>query len=161
MALAFAHPRAAARPALFGSLLLAFLMGTAAPVAAADTEVGRVVSVARNQIGDPWVWGKIGPDQFDCVGLVYYSFRQAGLDHRIGGWRGVKSYRDWFADRGRVSRLYGRRGDLVIWGDNQHIGIYLGRGRAISALTSGVKIHDLHGLSIGFSTFLRVRLDRG
>ncbi len=159
--MAFARRRAFARPALFSSMALAFLIGTAAPVAAADPETRRVVSVAKNQIGDPWVWGKIGPDKFDCVGLVYYSFRQAGLATRIGGHRGVKGYRDWFADRGRVSRSNGRRGDLVIWGKNQHIGIYLGRGRAISALTSGVKIHGLHGLSIGFSTFLRVRLNRG
>ncbi len=159
--MAFARRRAFARPALFTSMALAFLVGTAAPVAAADPETKRVVSVAKNQIGDPWVWGKIGPDKFDCVGLVYYSFRQAGLATRIGGYRGVKGYRDWFADRGRVSRSNGRRGDLVIWGNNQHIGIYLGRGRAISALTSGVKIHGLHGLSVGFSTFLRVRLKRG
>ncbi len=117
--------------------------------------------MAKNQIGDPWVWGTVGPDQFDCVGFVYYSFKQAGLSARIGGYRGVKAYRDWFAAKGRLSQSDGRRGDLVIWGNNQHIGIYLGRGRAISALTSGVKKHDLHGLSIGFSTFLRVRLDRG
>ncbi len=159
--MAFAHRRAFARPALFSSMALALLVGTAAPVAAAASETKRVVSVAKNQIGDPWVWGTIGPDKFDCVGFVYYSFRQAGLADRIGGYRGVKAYRDWFADRGRVSRSNGRRGDLVIWGNNQHIGIYLGRGRAISALTSGVKIHALHGLTISFNTFLRVRLKRG
>jgi len=159
--LVFARPGALARPALFSSMALAFLIGTATPVAAGSTEVSRVVSVAKNQIGDPWVWGKVGPDKFDCVGLVYYAFKQAGVSARIGGYRGVKGYRDWFASRGRLSRTTGRRGDLVIWGNNQHLGIYLGRGRAISALTSGVKIHGLHTLTVGFSTFLRVRLDRG
>ncbi len=159
--MAFARRRAFARSALFSSMALAFLIGTAAPVAAAHTETSRVISVAENQIGDPWVWGTVGPDQFDCVGFVYYAFKQAGLPARIGGYRGVKAYRDWFAAKGRLSRSDGRRGDLVIWGNNQHIGIYLGDGKAISTLTSsGVSIRGIHGLTIPFTTFLHVRISR-
>jgi hypothetical protein len=41
------------------------------------------------------------------------------------------------------------------------MGIYLGRGRAISALTSGVKTHGLYDLTSSFTTFLHVRLERG
>jgi len=41
------------------------------------------------------------------------------------------------------------------------MGIYLGRGRAISALTSGVRIHGLHDLTSSFTAFLHVRLERG
>lgn len=153
--------RVGARLALYATIIAASTMTAAAPVAAADTEVHRVVAVARQQIGDPWVFGAVGPDSFDCSGFVYYSFRRAGLLEGIGGQRRTaQGYWDWFADRGRASRSNGQRGDLVIWGNGRHIGIYLGHGRAISTLTSGVEIHRLHELTSSFTTFLHVRLAR-
>ena len=159
--MAVSFPHASARPFAALIVIAALLVGAGSPAEAGSTEFQRVRSIAVAQIGDPWVWGKIGPDQFDCVGFVYYAFRQAGLSERIGGWRGVQSYRDWFAARGRVSRSNPRRGDLVIWGNNQHIGIYLGDGKAISTLTSsGVSIRGIHGLTIPFTTFLHVRISR-
>ena len=159
--MAFSHARTVTRPALFTAVLAAALLGSSGPVAASHIEVHEVVSIAKDQIGDPWVWGTTGPNQFDCVGFVWFSFDRAGLDGRIGGYRGVRSYRQWFAARGRASRYDGRRGDLVIWGRNKHIGIYLGNGRAISALTDGVRIHGIHQLTDPFTTFLHVRIERG
>jgi cell wall-associated NlpC family hydrolase len=149
-------------------LALAVAIGTAlvatavAPVAAAETEMQRVTSVAKAQLGDPWVFGATGPDTFDCSGFVYYAFKRADVLDRIGGSRRTaRGYWDWFADRGDTSRSNGRRGDLVVWGSGRHIGIYLGDGRAISALTSGVQKHGLHDLTLPFTTFLHVRLERG
>jgi len=153
--------RARSRPLAALALVLVVLVGSGGPTTAYQSEFGRVRSIAVAQMGDPWVWGAVGPYRFDCVGLVYYAFRRAGLADRIGGYRGVASYRAWFAARGRVSRRNPRRGDLVIWGNNQHIGIYLGDGRAISTLTSsGVSIRGIHGLNIPFTTFLHVRISR-
>jgi cell wall-associated NlpC family hydrolase len=161
----FARARIFARPSLFLAILMALLFATALPVSAAATETDRVVTIAKNQIGDPWVWGRTGPNSFDCVGFVWFSFDRADLAFRIGGYRGVRSYWDHFKSKGRASRYNGQRGDLVIWGPRsnpaKHIGIYLGKGRAISALTSGVKIHGIHQLTDPFQTFLHVRLERG
>jgi cell wall-associated NlpC family hydrolase len=122
------------------------------------TRIERVIRVAKRQIGDPWVWGRRGPSSFDCTGLVYYSFRRGRALRAIGGrYRTVAGLWDHFADRGRANRRHPRRGDHVVWGRAKHVGIYLGRGRAISALVSGVRIHRVHQLTDPFTTYLHVR----
>ena len=159
-----ASPRArvVTRSTLFIALLASMLIAGTGPAAAAQTETDRVVTIAKRQLGDPWVWAAKGPHRFDCVGLVYYVFKKADLLKRIGGkFRLIRGYWDWFAKRGRASRSNGRRGDLIIWGRSKHIGIYLGNGRAISTTTRGVRIHGLHTVNIPFSTFLHVRMERG
>jgi len=159
VAVPFSHVLARAVAAL--SLVAVLVGGTSLPAVAGNTEFGRIRSVALAQIGDPWVSGATGPDRFDCSGFVYFAFRQAGLLDRIGGSRrSAAGYWDWFADRGRASRTNAMRGDLVIWGSGRHIGIYLGDGKAISALTSGVKVHGLYNLTVSFTTFLHVRISR-
>ena len=35
------------------------------------------MKVARNQKGDPYVYGAAGPGAFDCSGLILYTYRQA------------------------------------------------------------------------------------
>ncbi|MFN8623034.1 MAG: NlpC/P60 family protein [Chloroflexota bacterium] len=143
-------------PAVFLLLALAFTAG-AAP-AAAGTDADHVIDAARAQLGDPWVAGMLGPNAFDCSGLVWFAFKRAGVTQRIGGLpRSADGYWQWFRRHHRASRTHGRRGDLVIWGNGKHVGIYLGRGRAISALNSGVRVHGLHQLTDPFTTFLHVR----
>lgn len=40
--------------------------------------VGDMLRAALAQQGDPYVWGAVGPDAFDCSGLVVYAWQQAG-----------------------------------------------------------------------------------
>jgi cell wall-associated NlpC family hydrolase len=40
--------------------------------------VGKMLRVALAQQGKPYVYSAVGPDSFDCSGLVIYSWRQAG-----------------------------------------------------------------------------------
>lgn len=41
---------------------------------------GKVMQVARAQIGKPYVWGAAGPNAFDCSGLVQYAYKKgAGM----------------------------------------------------------------------------------
>ena len=37
------------------------------------------LGVVRDQKGDAYGYGADGPSRFDCSGLVYYAFRQAGF----------------------------------------------------------------------------------
>jgi len=135
------------------------------PVAAA-TESGRVISFAEAQIGKPWRMATIGLKTYDCSGLVYRSFSEAGLASRIGGRRSARSYFRWFRDRGLASRSNPKVGDLVVWGKPVvHVGIYsgqsaLGAAMSISTLTSGVKRHKVFGLTAGFRAYLHVNLQR-
>lgn len=158
--------RAARSPLLLLCLSLAALFAFAAPVAAAETqtEAERVLAVATAQTGDRYAFAAIGPDTFDCSGFVFFSFREAGLRDRIGDKRRtVAGYYRYFNSRGLASRDNPRPGDLVVWGNNKHMGIYIGDGMAVSALINpyGVKIHPVQGyLNMRFKTYLHVNLER-
>ena len=43
-----------------------------------DTVIGQFLQVALEQQGDPYVWGAVGPDAFDCSGLIVYSYQKVG-----------------------------------------------------------------------------------
>jgi cell wall-associated NlpC family hydrolase len=152
-----------ARFVLLGSILASLLLATAAPVAAAGTELDRVIATATAQRGDRWVHYAKGPDKFDCVGFVFFSFDQNGLKERIGGYRGVKGYFKWFQSRGLAGLTNPLPGDLIVWGKFQHIGIYLGNGMAISALINpyGVKIHPVTGyIGMKVKAYLHTQIGR-
>jgi hypothetical protein len=130
-----------------------------APVAA-STPADKVISIAKAQLGDPWRFGAEGPSAFDCSGLVIYSFERAGYGSRIGSGRYRSAYAmySWFRGRGLASRSGAQRGDLVVWGGGSHIGIYLGSGKAISTLTSGVRIHGVFAVTAPFTAYLHTHM---
>ena len=127
------------------------------------TEASRVIASAKHHIGARWSYGATGPYSFDCSGLVYHAFREAGLASRIGGRNTASGYYSYFRSRGLTSRSNPRRGDLVVYGYSgrpSHIGIYIGNGYVIGTLTSGVKIHRTFAVTKPFIAYLRVRLTR-
>ncbi len=124
------------------------------------TQAQRVVRAVTSHIGSRYVTGATGPRTFDCSGLVYRAFREAGLAKRIGGELTASGYYHRFRRLGRFSRVAPRVGDLVVYDNGGHIGIYVGRGKVVSALLSGVKRHAVRGLNIPFTGFLRVDLNR-
>jgi cell wall-associated NlpC family hydrolase len=147
-------------------VVISVLAQVFSPVAAAatpKTEYELVYATAHAQLGDQWKYRATGPNMFDCSGLVWYAFHEHDLQDRIGGYRSVAGYYNWFRDRGRVSKTNPRKGDLVVWGANQHVGLYIGNGYAISTLTTkrGVSIHPVKGyLGIPFKAYLHTKLTR-
>jgi cell wall-associated NlpC family hydrolase len=155
----------AARFALIAAFLVTATLITAPLAAAAETrtEYDAVYATAYAQLGDQWKHRATGPDKFDCSGLVFYAFRENGLKDRIGGYRSVAGYFRWFKKLGKVSRTHPRVGDLVVWGNNQHIGIYIGDGLAISTLVTrrGVAVHPVKGyLGIRLKAYLHTQITR-
>jgi hypothetical protein len=130
-----------------------------APVAA-STPADRVIAIAESKLGDPWRYGAEGPYAFDCSGLVIYSFEKAGYGSKVayGKYRSAYALYSWYRGRGLASRTGGQRGDLVVWGGGSHIGIYLGSGKAISTLTSGVRIHGIYAVTAPFTAFLHTHM---
>lgn len=134
-----------------------FSLAPSTPAAAATTtEAQQIIRIARAQLGDHWRYGATGPRAFDCSGLVVYAFRKAGDARAIhtGFLRSARSIYRWFKAHGKTSRSNPRVGDLVVWGGGTHIGIYIGRGRAISTLRNGVRIHGVHAVSARFTAYL-------
>jgi hypothetical protein len=144
-------------PALLAGVVLIGL-APATPVAAAEptTEAQQIIAVAKKQLGDPWRYGANGPTAFDCSGLALYAFRKAGDSAAIanGRYRSAAAIYAWFKSRGLASRTNPKPGDLVVWGRGSHIGIYIGGGKAISTLTSGVRIHGVSAVTASFTAYL-------
>jgi len=52
----------------------------------------RVVQIALNQVGKPYIWGAKGPNAFDCSGLTEWSYAQIGITiptGTVGQWPGL------------------------------------------------------------------------
>ncbi|HEY0443611.1 MAG TPA: NlpC/P60 family protein [Candidatus Limnocylindrales bacterium] len=126
----------------------------AAATSAAVTPAQKVIAKARTKLGRPWVHYAVGPNAFDCSGLVYYVFKSTGYVNKIGGRMSARGYYSYFRKRGLASTTNPKPGDLVVWGGGSHIGIYIGNGYAISTLTSGVRIHKVHAVTAPFTTYL-------
>jgi len=47
---------------------------------AGSRRAATAVRAALSRLGRPYVWGATGPGQFDCSGLVQWSYAQAGID---------------------------------------------------------------------------------
>ncbi|CAN5554549.1 hypothetical protein BH23CHL7_BH23CHL7_17610 [soil metagenome] len=134
-----------------------------APTRAANVTES-VIEAAESYIGTPYRLGTTGPRMFDCSGLMFRIFADVGELPRIGGKRmRAVQYYNWFKARGLVETdpSAGKRGDLVYYSKTSHIGIYLGGGRVLSAMVSGVKTHGLQTISARFVAFLKVNWSVG
>lgn len=141
--------------ALAGAVLFSLAPSTPA-AASTGTEAQQIIRIAKAQLGDPWRYGAAGPAAFDCSGLVRYAFRRAGDGAAIHSTtlRSARSLYLWFRSHGKASRHNPRIGDLVIWGYGTHVGIYIGNGKAISTLTSGVRIHYVRAVTARFTAYI-------
>lgn len=119
----------------------------------------RAARVAVRQRDDRYVAGATGPNAFDCSGLVRYAYRQAGISKRLGGGHSARAMLAWARKHDRTRKRNPRIGDVVIWGNGRHAGIYVGNGRAISALNprQDIRITRIRALGDPFTTFIRTR----
>ena len=104
----------------------------------------RILNIAKKYTGVPYVFGGSTPNGFDCSGYIYYVYKEAGLN--LGGRKTAAGYASMASS---VSSP--KIGDLVFFqgtysgmqGRISHVGIYLGNGKFISALSKGIGISDL------------------
>jgi cell wall-associated NlpC family hydrolase len=62
----------------------------------------------------------------------------------------VRAYYDWFVARGQADALPPKLADIIVYGPRfAHVAIYVGGGRAISALSDGIREHDAARLRSG------------
>jgi peptidoglycan DL-endopeptidase CwlO len=89
---------------------------------------------ALTRVGDTYVWGQAGPDEFDCSGLVVWAYAQEGitLPHYTGS---------LWDDGEHVSQSDLEPGDLVFFDESiDHVGIYLGNGLMVDAPHTGADV---------------------
>lgn len=122
------------KTAVIGTLLASsIVVGVPANAEAATTQQ-KAASVAKAQIGDPYVWGAKGPNAFDCSGLAWYSFKKAGKNWTYRPTNGMRKYQ---TNDIKVSER--KVGDLIFFrrkgsSDWSHVGIYVGSGYMVNAV---------------------------
>lgn len=97
-----------------------------------SNKAAAVVSLAKQQVGKPYVWGATGPDKFDCSGLVQYVYQHAA---------GINLPRTTY-DQVKVGQTVPldqlQAGDLVFWGSETapyHVAIYIGNNQYVNSAT--------------------------
>jgi peptidoglycan DL-endopeptidase CwlO len=105
----------------------------------AGGHAGVAVRAALSRLGRPYVWGATGPDQFDCSGLVQWSYAQAGLHLDRTTYQQIN-------DGIAVPRSQVRPGDLV-FPHAGHVQLAIGNNLVVEAPYSGatVRISPLGG----------------
>lgn len=109
--------------------------------AEASPSAQRLLRIAEQYEGVPYVWGGTTPDGFDCSGYTQYVFNKVGIH--------LPRLADAQYEVGtQVSRSNLRPGDLVFFETYEpgasHSGIYVGNGNFISATSSrGIAIAPL------------------
>jgi cell wall-associated NlpC family hydrolase len=99
---------------------------------ATNTRAGIAVRAALSRLGRPYVWGATGPDQFDCSGLVQWSYARAGLHlHRT-------TY-EQINDGIPVPRSQVRPGDLV-FPHSGHVQMAIGNNLVVEAPYAGASV---------------------
>jgi hypothetical protein len=136
--------------------------------ASPDSEAAQVLELARRQVGKPYRFAAVGPDAFDCSGLIWFLFKSTGLTDRMGGKRrGATGYLNYWKENwpNQVSKNLAdaRPGDILIWGGGKHAGIYVSGNWAVSALNSryDVRIHRADPMGLPFTAVLKVNMSRG
>jgi cell wall-associated NlpC family hydrolase len=105
-----------------------------------DSATGaQIIKVASKYIGVPYVFGGSTPAGFDCSGFTRYVWAQFGISlaHSVHA-QGA---------RGKLIRAKDAQpGDLVVWNDGGHIGIYAGGWNMIHAPKPGdsVKLAEIY-----------------
>lgn len=102
--------------------------GSSNPDPNIDARRQKVVNLAKQQIGKPYVWGATGPSSFDCSGLVQYVYKNSV------GITTPRTSKEQAAFGKFVNQNNLLPGDLIFWGKPvSHVGIYIGNGNVVHA----------------------------
>jgi len=102
------------------------------------SRASRAGDIASSMLGKPYRYGGNHPTRgFDCSGLVYYSYRHAGVSvprSTTGQRRAAR----------KIAQSELTRGDLLFFDQegkrSSHVGIYLGNNRFVHAPSSGKRV---------------------
>ncbi|WP_441246509.1 NlpC/P60 family protein [Kitasatospora sp. McL0602] len=101
---------------------------------ASSERAAAALAAAIGKIGSPYVYGSTGPRTFDCSGLMYWSWRQAGVSL-------PRTSQEQAHAGQRISLSEARPGDLVLfYKDSHHVGMYAGGGVVVHAPYPGARV---------------------
>lgn len=101
-------------------------------LSSAAGRAGVAVRAALSRLGRPYVWGATGPNQFDCSGLIQWSYAQAGIHLDRTTYQQIN-------DGIAVSRSQIRPGDLV-FPHAGHVQMAIGNNLVVEAPYPGASV---------------------
>lgn len=141
------------------TVVLSMLLVACMLLFSGPTRGEQIAMNALSHLGEPYVFGKSGPDRFDCSGLLVHCFRKHGfhLDHSAeiigteGSYRTLNDPRQFLV------------GDIVCFDTvddrdpSDHVGIWLGGNRFVHASSEQGKVvvNELEGFYLDHFTFGR------
>ena len=116
-------------------------VSTTPVLSAAAIKVNKVLDFAKAQLGKPYEFGAVGPDSYDCSGLVRAAFRQVGISlPHSSYWQSFRGAAvDWRSEAIRP-------GDLVFTFSSlnrtqiSHVGIAISDSQWIEAPYTGANV---------------------
>lgn len=111
-------------------------------IASTTSKGTKAVSIGKQYLGVPYVWGGTTPSGFDCSGYITYVYKQLGVSL-------PRTSSAMHSNAGTpVSKSNLKQGDLVFFVTNKvstsHVGIYMGDGKFLSATSKGVTVASLN-----------------
>lgn len=115
--------------------------GSASAMGPSNPGMGaELVRLVKTKIGCPYEWGKMGPNTFDCAGLIRWAYKQCGM--------ALKAGTNLQMAEGRVlTQSDLRPGDAVYFGKkgetrSEHVGMNIGGGKYIHAPHTGSYVQE-------------------
>ena len=113
----------------------------------ATSKYDKILSAMKSQLGKKYTYGGSSPSTgFDCSGLMQWGFRQGGVS--IG-----RTTYDQARNGVGVSVKNAKPGDLLLYSDKSHVGMYIGNGQWIESPNSRsvVRITNVPWSKIGIA----------
>lgn len=99
-----------------------------------STVTQKAITYAVAQVGKPYRWGGTGPDSFDCSGLLWRAFKEAG-----GNPGGRWTTYTMLAGMAKVSATNPQPGDFL-FPSTGHVVMCIGGGKIVEAPRTGVPV---------------------
>lgn len=100
--------------------------------ATAGKTAGPAINAAMAEVGKPYLWGGVGPDAWDCSGLMRHAYQKAGV-------RLPRTSQQQMLVGKAVKRKDARPGDLM-FPHPGHVVMYLGGGKIVEAPRPGKNV---------------------
>lgn len=115
-----------------------------AGITSTNGEGMKALEAAMTKLGAPYGWGAVGPDTFDCSGLVVWAYAQQGKSI-------PRTSQAQMAGGMPVDRADLQPGDVVgFYPGATHVAIYAGNGKVVHASDYGIPLQVVNMDSMPF-----------